>query len=118
MSGLAGGPSTIPANPRPGIEGFSPARKALRSMPAQNVPPTPVMIPETRLGSPSRRSMAAPMASAVAVLIALRASGRLMETTSTPSTTSVRTGSEEVEEGVELISAPSGSRRRAGSSRR
>src|SRR3954463_8597701 len=91
MIGLTGGCSTIPAKPRPGIDGRSPARNALRSMPAQNVPPAPVMTPATSERSSSSRSIASPIATAVSVLIALRASGRLMVTTRTPSTTSVRT---------------------------
>ena len=50
MSGFSGGRSTTPAKPRPGIDGRSPARNALRSIPAQNVPPAPVMTPATRRG--------------------------------------------------------------------
>ena len=110
MSGFSGGRSTTPAKPRPGIDGRSPARNALRSIPAQNVPPAPVITPATSAVSESSRSMAAPIASAVTVLIALRASGRSMVTTRTPDSTRVLTGA--------LTAAPSGSLRRAGSSRR
>ena len=41
ISGLRGGVWVMPHSPRPSIAGVSPRRKALRSIPAENVPPGP-----------------------------------------------------------------------------
>ena len=54
-------------------------------MPAQNVPPAPVSTPTRRSSSASSRSIASAIPCATAALTALRACGRSMVTTSTPS---------------------------------
>src|SRR5712691_873495 len=66
MIGLAGGRSVIPAKPRPGTVGMSPARNPFRSMPAQNVPPAPVRIRTRTSARPSRSSTVTRTASAIA----------------------------------------------------
>src|ERR1035437_5169271 len=91
MTGLAGGRSTIPPNPRPPASGFSPVRKPFRSMPAQNVPPAPVSTITRISVRASRSSSAAAMALATASLTALRAVGRSILTTATVPSTSVST---------------------------
>jgi hypothetical protein len=93
MSGFVGGRSVIPARPRPGIDGDSPFRNALRSIPAQNVPPAPVSTAAAASSRDSNSSIAALIASAVSLSIAFFASGRLMVITMTRSRTSVRTES-------------------------
>jgi hypothetical protein len=89
ISGLAGGASVRPANPRPGMDGRPPVRNAFRSIPAQNVPPAPVITPTRRSSRPSSASMAAATPAATSALTALRASGRLMVITRTPSASPV-----------------------------
>jgi hypothetical protein len=71
--------------------GRSPRRKPLRSIPEQNVPPAPVSTATRKSFSLSSRSIAALMPSAAARFIAFLASGRLIVTTRTPSSTSVST---------------------------
>src|ERR1035437_7419968 len=93
MTGLAGGRSTMPPNPRPPASGFSPVRKPFRSMPAQNVPPAPVSTITRISVRASRSSSAAAMAPATASLTALRAVGRSIVTTATGPSTSVSTAS-------------------------
>src|SRR3954451_6894760 len=93
ISGFRGGPSAIPAKPRPSTCGLSPATNALRSMPAEKPLPAPVRIPTRRPSSASRRSSAAARPAASAALTALRASGRLSVMSRTPSPASVRTAS-------------------------
>src|SRR5215210_8017602 len=93
MSGLRGGPWTMPAKPRPSTCGLSPWTKAFRSIPAQKPFPAPVRIPTCSPSSSSRRSSAAATPAASAALTALRASGRLSVISRTPSPASVRTAS-------------------------
>ena len=89
--GVTGGRAVMPPKPRPPAVGFSPARKPLRSMPAQNVPPAPVSTSATTSGRGSSSSMAAATPLATASLTALRACGRSMVMTATPPSTSTVT---------------------------
>ncbi len=88
ISGFFGGRWAKPPNPRPSTIGTSPWRNALRSMPAQKVPPAPVMIPTVRSPRESRSSSAAAICSATARFTAFLARGRLMVMTATPSAAS------------------------------
>ena len=115
ISGFDGGRWVMPANPRSPTCGRSPRRKALRSMPALKNPPAPVRMPATSASSSSSSSSAAAIPSATAVFTEFRAFGRSMVMISVvPSRSVRRTGSSP----GQLIAGPSGSRRRAGSSRR
>src|SRR3954454_13563115 len=91
MIGLAEPRLVMPAKPRSSRNTCSPATNALRSMPAQNVPPAPVTMAIRRSPVASRWSSAAPMPSATARLTALRASGRLMVMVRTPPSSAVST---------------------------
>src|SRR5487761_1249916 len=93
ITGLSGGRSVMPPNPRPPAVGLSPVRNPFRSMPAQNVPPAPVRMRTRTSLRVSRSSMAAAMPAETAPLTAFRASGRLIVMTATPSSTSMRTSS-------------------------
>src|SRR6516164_1447804 len=93
MTGLAGGRWVMPPKPRPPAAEFSPAAKPLRSIPAQKVPPAPVMISEVTSLRVSNSSMCAAMLRATASLTALRASGRLIVMMPMPSATSAKTAS-------------------------
>src|SRR6516165_1577776 len=93
MSGLRGGVMVMPPKPRPGIIGLSPRIQALRSIPAQNVPPAPVSTPTRRSPSASSSSAAAARARAAAPSSAFLASGRLMVMTWTWPRRSTVTGS-------------------------
>src|SRR5271165_1301012 len=93
MSGLRGGVMVMPPKPRPGIIGLSPRIQALRSIPAQNVPPAPVSTPTRRASSLSSSSAAAARARAAAPSSAFLASGRLMVMTWTWPRRSAVTGS-------------------------
>ena len=70
MTGLTGGRATIPAKPRPGTVGISPRANPLRSMPAQNVPPAPVMTQTLNDGVASNQSSAPASACASCSVIA------------------------------------------------
>src|SRR6516164_6669381 len=94
MSGLRGGVMVMPPKPRPGIIGLSPRIQALRSIPAQNVPPAPVSTPTRRSPSASSSSAAAARARAAAPSSAFLASGRLMVMTWTWPRRSAVTGSD------------------------
>ena len=83
ISGLRGGVWVMPHSPRPGNEGVSPLRNALRSIPAENVPPAPVSTPTCSAPSASSSSAASRIPAATAPFRALRASGRLMVMTCT-----------------------------------
>jgi hypothetical protein len=83
----------MPPRPRPGTETFSPARNALRSMPALNVPPAPVTTPSVRSARSSSSVSAAAMPSDTARLIAFFARGRLIVISCTPSRCSTSTSS-------------------------
>src|SRR6516164_10513477 len=93
MSGLRGGVMVMPPKPRPGMNGLSPRIQALRSIPAQNVPPAPVSTPTRRSPSASSSSAAAARARAAAPSSAFLASGRLMVMTWTWPRRSTVTGS-------------------------
>src|ERR1700735_32300 len=93
MTGLTGGRSTIPPKPRPSASGESPARKPFRSIPAENVPPSPVSTSTRTSALASNCPTAAAMPRATSPLTALRACGRLIVMTAIPSSTSVRTAS-------------------------
>ena len=83
----------MPHSPRPSMAGVSPRRKALRSIPAEKVPPAPVRTPTRRSSEPSSSSTAAATPSATARSRAFFASGRLIVTTRTPSRRSTSTSS-------------------------
>ncbi len=85
MSGFFGPRSANPPNPRPSTTGTSPFMKALRSMPAQKVPPAPVMIPTETSERESMSSSASAIRAATAAFTAFLALGRLMVMTATPS---------------------------------
>src|SRR5450755_3432162 len=93
MTGLTGGRSVMPAKPRPGATGASPARKPFRSMPAQKLPPAPVSTSTRTSLRASKSSMAAAIPRATSPLTALRACGRLIVMTPIPSAASVSTAS-------------------------
>ena len=76
----------MPAKPRPGTDGRSPSRNALRSMPAQNDAPAPVMTPDARSSRASSSSMAAPWPRPSRVDRVASPAGRSIVTTRTPST--------------------------------
>ena len=83
----------MPHSPRPGNEGVSPLRNALRSMPEENVPPAPVSTPTESALSASSSSAASRIPAATAPFRALRASGRLMVMTCTAPRRSTSTSS-------------------------
>src|SRR5271157_100419 len=83
ISGLRGGVCVMPHSPRPGNEGDSPFRNALRSIPEENVPPAPLSTPARSSSSASSSSAASRIPAATAPFRALRASGRLMMMTCT-----------------------------------
>src|SRR5271166_3663620 len=83
ISGLRGGVCVMPHSPRPGKEGDSPFRNALRSIPEENVPPAPLSTPARSSSSASSSSAASRIPAATAPFRALRASGRLMMMTCT-----------------------------------
>src|SRR3954447_14361590 len=93
ISGLREARLTMPANPRAATHAFSPATKALRSMPALKPLPAPVSTPTWSSAVSSSSSSALATPSARARLTALRASGRLSVMIRTPSRRSVRTAS-------------------------
>src|SRR5215218_6814355 len=93
ISGLRGGPWTMPAKPRRSTNALSPATNAFRSMPAEKPLPAPVRMPACRSSSSSRRSSAAATPFASAALTALRWSGRLSVISRTPPSASVSTAS-------------------------
>src|ERR1700726_2519606 len=68
MSGLRGGVVVMPPKPRPSMLGLSPRRYALRSIPAQKVPPAPVSTPTRRSSAASSSSTAAARARAATPL--------------------------------------------------
>jgi len=74
------------------VTGNSPRAAALRSIPAQNEPPAPVSTAIRASGSASKVSMARSNAAAVAMSIALRASGRFNVMTVMGPRRSVNTG--------------------------
>src|SRR5664280_2508191 len=83
MSGFAKSRWVMPPNPL-SVMGSSPAAKALRSIPAEKaLSPAPVKTTTQTSSSLSHASSASPRAMAVARLMALRASGRLMVRIST-----------------------------------
>ncbi len=83
-----------PTEPAPLDDREVAAEEAFRSIPAQNVPPAPVMtIAVTSLRS-SSSSREAAIPRATAPLIAFLALGRLMVMTATPSSTATRTSSD------------------------
>ena len=83
----------MPPKPRPPAVESSPAANPLRSIPAQKVPPAPVMISEVMSLRESKSSRIAAMLRATASLTALRASGRLIVMMPMPSATSTVTAS-------------------------
>ena len=104
--GLRGGVWVMPHRPRPGKEGTSPLRNALRSIPAENVPPAPVSTPARSSVAASSSSTASRIPAATAPFRALRASGRLIVMTCTAPWRSTSTSS--------LIPSPAASRLRLG----
>src|ERR1039458_7500800 len=83
MRGLGKSRCVMPPKPL-SVTGNSPAAKAFRSMPAEKaLSPAPVKITTQTSSSLSHESSASPRAMAVARLMALRASGRLMVRIST-----------------------------------